>query len=109
MCIIWQKHHNLTSVECTSLSPSTSPRLSKTKKLLQMPHSLVAWPSQVVLVVKKLPANAGNIRDMGPIPESGRSSGEGHGNALQYSCLGNSMDREAWGLPAIHGMAKGWT
>ena len=73
---------------------------------------LIPWwlgPAQVVLVVKKLPANAGNIRDMGPIPESGRSSGEGHGNPLQYSCLGNSMDREAWGLPAIHGMAKGWT
>ena len=41
-------------------------------------------------VVKKLPANAG---DEGLIPGSGRSSGEGHGNPLQYSCLGNHMDR----------------
>ena len=40
---IWQKYRDVTSVECTSLSPSTSPRLSKIEMLLQMPHSLVAW------------------------------------------------------------------
>jgi len=49
----------------------------------------------VVLVVKNPPANAGDIRDAGSIPESGRSPGEGHGNQLQYSCLENPMDREA--------------
>ena len=43
--------------------------------------------------VKNPPANAG---DVGSIPGSGRSYGEGHGNPLQYSCLGNPMDREAW-------------
>ena len=42
-----------------------------------------------MLVVKNLPASAGNIRDMGSIPRSGRSPGEGHGNPLQYSCLEN--------------------
>ena len=52
--------------------------------------------SQVALVLKNLPADAGNIRDMGPIPGLGRSPGGGHGNLLQYSCLENPMDRGAW-------------
>jgi len=47
-------------------------------------------------VVKNPPANAGNIRDAGLIPESGRYPGEGNGNPLQYSCLENSMNRGAW-------------
>ena len=47
-------------------------------------------------MVKNTPANAGDIRDMGSIPGSGRSSGGGHGNSLQYSCLENPLDREAW-------------
>ena len=50
---------------------------------------------QVVLVVKNLPANAGDIRDACSIPVSGRSPGGGHGNPLQYSCLENPMDRGA--------------
>jgi len=52
--------------------------------------------SQVALVVKKAPANAGDIRDIGSIPWLGRSSGGGNGNPLQYSCLENPMDRGAW-------------
>ena len=44
-------------------------------------------------MVKNPPANAGGTRDPGSIPGSGRSSGEGHGNPLQYSCLKNSMDK----------------
>ena len=51
------------------------------------------WVSQVALVVKNPPANAGDIRDAGPIPGSGRSPGGGHGSPLQYSCLENPMDR----------------
>ena len=47
-------------------------------------------------MVKIPPANAGDIRDMGSIPRSGRAPGGGHGNPLQYSCLGNPMDRGAW-------------
>ena len=54
------------------------------------------WASQVVLVVKNLTANAGNIRDSSSIPGSGRSTGGGHGNSVQYSCLENPMDRGAW-------------
>ena len=49
--------------------------------------------SLVVSVVKNLPADT---RDAGSIPGSGRFPGEGNGNSLQYSCLGNLMDREAW-------------
>ena len=52
--------------------------------------------SQVALVVKNPPANAGEVRDVGSIPGSGRSPGGGHGNPLQYSCLENPMDRGAW-------------
>ena len=64
--------------------------------------------SQVVLVVKDLPANAGDARDMGLIPGQGRSPGEGQGNPLQYCCLGNPMDRGAW-QATVHGATKSWT
>jgi len=64
--------------------------------------------SQVALVVKNLPANAGDIRDEGSIPGSGRAPGEGNGNSLRYSCLGNPMDREAW-WATVHRVAKSWT
>ena len=64
--------------------------------------SLLFGTSQVVLVVKNPPANAGDARDMGLIPESGRSPGEGNGNLLQYSCLENPMDRGAW-QATVHG------
>ena len=50
--------------------------------------------SQMVLVVKNLPANVGNVRKVGLIPETRRSVGEGHGNPLQYACLENPMDAE---------------
>ena len=52
--------------------------------------------SKMALVVKNLPANAGDVRDVGLIPGLGRSLGEGHGSPLQYSCLENPMDRGAW-------------
>ena len=52
--------------------------------------------SHVVLVVKNLSANAGDLRNVGSNPGSGRSPGGGHGNPLQYSCLKNPMDRGAW-------------
>ena len=48
------------------------------------------------LVVKKLPANTGDARDMDSSPGSGRSPGEGHGNPFQYSSQENPMDRGAW-------------
>ena len=65
--------------------------------------------SQVVLVVKNLPANAGkDVRDTGLIPESGSSPGEGNGNPLQYSCLENPMHRGGW-RATVHGVTKSWT
>ena len=50
----------------------------------------------MVLGVKNPFANAGDVREVGSIPGLGRSTGEGNGNPLQYSCLQNSMDIEAW-------------
>ena len=52
--------------------------------------------SQVALVIKNLSANAGDVRDAGLIPESGRSPEGGHGNPLWYSCLENAVDRRVW-------------
>ena len=71
--------------------------------------------SQMALGIKNPPANVRDIRDVGLIPRdtglipgSGRSPGEGHGNPLQYSRLGNPMDRGAW-QDIIHGFAQSWT
>ena len=66
------------------------------------------WASQVTLVVKNLPANAGNVRDLSLIPGLGRSPGKGNGYPLQYSCLENPMDRRAW-QATVHGVTKSWT
>ena len=52
--------------------------------------------------------SACNAGDLGSIPGSGRSPGEGNGNPLQYSCLQNSMDRGAWWI-TVHGVTKSWT
>ena len=57
---------------------------------------LSPWASQLVLVIKISPVNAGDIRNMDPIPVSGGSLGRGHGNPLRYSYLENPMDRGAW-------------
>jgi len=62
----------------------------------------------VVLGVKNLLPNAGDIRNMGSIPGSGRSPGGGNGNLLQYFCLENPMDRGAW-WATVHRVAKSWT
>ena len=64
--------------------------------------------SPVELVVKNLLAKAGNLREVGSIPGSGRSSGGGYGNPLQHSCLENPTDRGAW-RSTVHGVAKSWT
>ena len=61
--------------------------------------------SQVALVVKNPPANAGDVRDKGLIPGSGRFPGEGNGYPLQYSCLENPLDRGAW-WATVHGVEK---
>ena len=82
------------------------------------PHDINKWhftkvytylqPSQVVWVVKNLPANAGDRRDSGSIPGSGRSPRGGHGNPLQYSWLENPTDRGAW-RAMVHEVAQSQT
>ena len=71
--------------------------------LLNFSSAYFLRASQVAPVVKNPPANAGDVRDMGSIPGSGRSPGEGHGNLL-HSCL----DRGAW-QAAVDEITKSWT
>ena len=59
-------------------------------------------------MVKKLSTNAGDRRDAGSIPGSGRSPRGRNGNPLQYSCLENFMDKRAW-QATVHRVAKSWT
>ena len=59
-------------------------------------------------MVKKLPPNAGDIRNSGSIPGLGTSPEEEHGHPLQYSSLENPMDRGGWWV-TVHGVAKSWT
>ena len=59
-------------------------------------------------MVKNLPANAGDTRDMGLIPGLGRYPGEGNGKSLQYSCLENPMDSQDW-QDTVHGVSKSQT
>ena len=77
-------------------------------QLSNFTFTFVTRVSQVALVVKNLPDNAGDKRDAGSIPGLGRSSEEGNGNPLQYSCLKNPIDRGAW-WATIHRVTKSWT
>ena len=82
------------------------PRRKQPKNSFPEPHSTGGFPGGSVL--KNLPANARDVRDMGLIPGSGRFPGGGHGNPLQYSCLENSMDRGTW-QATVHRVAKSQT
>ena len=77
----------------------------KTVKVVNFMLDILPWASQVMLVVKNLLANAGDIRDLGSILGLGRSPRGGHGNPLQYSCLENSMDRGTW-WTIVHRVAE---
>ena len=66
------------------------------------------WVSQVALVVKNPPANAGDAKDMDSIPGLVRSPREGYVNPLKYSCLENPTDRGAW-WATVHGVTKSRT
>ena len=59
----------------------------------------------MALAVKNPPANMGDARDSGSIPGSGRSPGVENGNPLQYSCLGNPLDRGAWWV-TVYGVER---
>ena len=83
--------------------------LSNSPGQTQISHyALMVGASQVVPVVKNPHASEGDARDTSSILGSGRSPGGGNGNLLQYSCLGNPMDREAW-RGTVHGAAKSQT
>ena len=71
-------------------------------------NNLQTGASEVALAVKNLLANAGDTTDVNSVPGSGRSPGGGDGNALQYSCQRNPMDRGAW-RATVHRVAKSWT
>ena len=64
--------------------------------------------SQAALVIKNLPVSAGDVKGRDSIPGAGRFPGAGNGNPLQYSCLKNTMDREAW-WATVHGVPKSRT
>ena len=66
----------------------------------------IPCPSRAV--IKKLPANAGDMGDVGSVPGLGRSPGGGHGNPLQYSSLKNFLDRRTW-RGIVHGVTESWT
>ena len=76
--------------------------------LSNIPPGIFHGTSQVVLLVKNLPANAGDLRDTCLISGLGRSPGGGLGNPLQYSCLENSTDGGAW-QATVHWVAKNQT
>ena len=73
------------------------------------------FPGSTSVVVKNLPASVGEARDAASIPGSGRTPGVGNGNPLQYSCLGNPMDRRDWlsglsmGLPRVRHQLSTYT
>ena len=70
--------------------------------------NVIIEASQVALVERNLPANAGDIKEAGSIPGLGRSPGVGNGNPLQYSCLEHPMDRGVW-WAIIHRVTKSQT
>ena len=90
--VLWQQHRGGPFFKASSKS-----------------QELSAQASQVALIVKNPPANAGGIREPNSIPGSGRSPGGGSsfGYLLQYPCLGNLMDRGAW-WATVHGVTKSW-
>ena len=78
------------------LAKKTTNRWAKKRFEKVVEFELDCKGQEVALVVKNPPDNAGDVRDSGSIPGSGRPPGEGHGNPLQYSCLEDPMDRGAW-------------
>ena len=121
-CSSWgHKESDMTELDWTELVHFYTPQTSSQESLEFLCSFPFSGASQVALVVKNPPANAGDIRDAGLIPGSGRSPGEWHGfywivpvkskvslSSLQYSCLENPMDRGAW-KSTVHGVAKSWT
>ena len=71
--------------------------------ICQLLEIVIGFPGHAM--VKNLPDSAGDMRDQGPILELERSPGEGNGNPLHYSCLGNPVNRGAW-QSTVHGFTE---
>ena len=97
-----------------SLIPAKLRQLVTLSSILQCQHTFTIFRISKIYrsfagaAIKNLPANAGDVRDAGLIPGSGRSPGEGHDNPLQYSCLESPMDRGTWRATVL-GVAKSRT
>ena len=109
-CLLWSPPALLPSPGIASFEISISPPLcfSLAKMENYWLASLAARGFPGGSVIKNLPTYAGDAGDTGSIPGSGRLPGGGHGNPLQYSCLGNPMDQGAW-RATVHGVTKNWT
>ena len=94
------------------MSPTLAGRCFTTSATWEAHMPLYTRPNpqnaQVTLEVRNLPANTGDVRDVGSTSGLGRCPGGGHGNPLQFSCLENLVDRGAWWATA-YGYAKRWT
>ena len=108
-CLNFKPHCQKTNNKTTkankkhnTVNQLSSNNLKKKKKKSKQQDSRV---SQVVLVVKNPPANAGDTGDLSSIPGQGRSPRGGHGNPHQYSCLENPMDRGSWWVK-VHRITK---
>ena len=90
-------------------SQNSSRRVPEKSRLVLLLDNVSPYDgaSQVVLMVKNPPANAGDIEMWGSILGWGKSPGEGNGNSLQYSCLENRMDRGGW-QATVHRVTKSW-
>ena len=109
---LWPRHlplagTSVTSCKKTSRCSRSTPTAESSRVLIWLRYSK-CQASQVALVVKNPPANAGDLRDASLIPGWGRSPGGRHGNPLQYFCLENPMDRGAW-WATVHGVTKSQT
>ena len=89
------------------MSPALGGRFFTNNATQETTHTFIYLYTGLLLWLsgKESACNAGTARDVSLIPGSGRSSGGGHGNPLQYSCLENSMDRGAW-QTTVHGVAE---
>ena len=106
---LWLWHScSWTSVLCSFITVNYTARnlVLILSHILDVVSPLKGFPGGTV--VKNPSANAGDSRDVGLIPGSGRSPGVGNGNPLQYSCLENSMDRRCW-WATVHGVTKSQT
>ena len=90
---VWVWSCNMFSEIAEGVNISLGPWWIKRCHFIKKKKKLFWRASQVALVVKNLPANTGDVRDLGSIPGWGRSPGGEHGNPLQYSCLENPRDR----------------